>query len=189
MSNFVIIGLGNPGMEYKNTRHNAGFDVLDEFCRNLNIEFKKSILSNFYFAEARIENIHFTLIKPDTFMNNSGLVIPKVKKKFFKDDTTCFVVCDNYDLNFGGIKIKKNPKNSTHNGIKSILSFANFPIYFLFIGIGRPSAGESIINFVLSKPNQEDKVKLEKTIKQAAEMLIQLSKKSPESLMNEFNKK
>jgi len=120
----VIIGLGNPDKKYNNTRHNIGFFVLDTFLKN-NSKVFSSFLKNkkfkAYVSEGSIDNNKIILLKPLTYMNNSGESVLLLKKYFNLENKDICVIQDDKDLDFGKIKFKKDSGSGGHNGIKSII--------------------------------------------------------------------
>ena len=130
----LIVGLGNPGREYKNTRHNIGFMTLDNYLGK--VSWKNKMESSFYSTEIDGEQVIF--IKPLTYMNLSGIAVSKIVD-FYKiplDDI--LIIQDDLDLNIGTYKLKKNSSSGGHNGIKSIINELNSDDFLrLKIGIGK----------------------------------------------------
>lgn len=128
----LIVGLGNPGKEYENTRHNIGFMILDNYVKEKNIVFKEKF--NGLYAKLMVNNEQIILLKPLSFMNLSGTVVRKYMDYFKIKNEDLFVIHDDLDLPFGKIKIKSKGSSGGHNGIKNIISeihteeFARFKI-------------------------------------------------------------
>ena len=148
---FAIIGLGNPGREYENTYHNIGFKVLDLFAKRNCVELNKKKFDG-NFSDCFLFNEKVLLLKPLTYMNNSGISVKKLVKKYKLDLNNILVVYDDVDILVGSIRIREKGSAGSHNGMKSIveeLNSSDFPR--LRIGIG--SNYNNLTNYVLSKIN------------------------------------
>ena len=142
----LLVGLGNPGSEYKLTRHNVGFIFLDFLAKRLQIEFKKSSLINGEVAKKD----DLILLKPLTFMNSSGEAVFKALSFFKLEVDDLVVIHDELDLEIGKTKFKKSLSTAGHNGLKSINNFIKEPYKKIRIGIGKPKSKSEIISYVLS---------------------------------------
>ena len=146
----LIIGLGNPGPEYLNSRHNLGFMVLDSLHAYYKFENWKSKFDGTY-ASKRFGSEKIILVKPQTYMNLSGFCVAKFKQFFKVDDGDIFVIYDDIDLGFGNKKLKQGGGDAGHKGVRSIsqhLGTKNFNR--IRIGIGRPKEKKDVSSFVLS---------------------------------------
>jgi len=146
----LIIGLGNPGPEYLNSRHNLGFMVLDSLHAHYKFENWKSKFDGMY-ASKRFGSEKIILVKPQTYMNLSGFCVAKFKQFFKVDDGDIFVIYDDIDLGFGNKKLKQGGGDAGHKGVRSIsqhLGTKNFNR--IRIGIGRPKEKKDVSSFVLS---------------------------------------
>lgn len=155
MSPILIAGLGNPGVKYQYTRHNIGFDILDSLASALGIKFESSTKFNALVAKLPSKEIY--LIKPQTFMNLSGVAIAPMMN-FYKI-TTLLVVHDDLDLPLGCIRFKKGGSSGGHNGLKSIDNTFGNDYYRLRFGISR-SEKIPVIDYVLQKFTVEESDKL-----------------------------
>jgi len=157
----IIVGLGNIGKEYENTRHNVGFMYVDYYIKETlkqDLNYKKR--DNYYYQEININGEKTIVIKPTTYMNLSGEAIVKVKKWYKVEDADIIVVYDDIDLGIGNFRYRENGSAGTHNGMRNIvelLGSKDFPR--LRIGIGCEHRGD-LVSFVLSKVSGEN---LEKT--------------------------
>ncbi len=142
----AIIGLGNPGSAYYYQRHSIGFRVLDELATRYHGSWRKN--QDMEIAEISLNGSQLLLIKPQTFMNSSGRVIPYLLKKGIKADNI-LVVHDELELPFGQIKIKKGGSAKGHNGLKSIIAASGDSFERLRVGIGRPTERENVPDYVL----------------------------------------
>jgi len=183
----LMVGLGNPGTEYKNNRHNVGFQVIEAVAESVaSNSFKKmsqvaEISSCFY------EKKKIILAKPLTFMNLSGRAV-RFLVDFYKIPINKVVILhDDIDLPFGRVKIKKGGGNGGHNGLKSIDNLAGSDYWRVRIGVGRPSEKSMVVSYVLGNFSSEESEKLEKIKKIIAEnfsILISNDPKKLESLIN-----
>lgn len=158
-----IIGIGNPGKNYVGTRHNIGFYILDNFA----VKFEKNFSptkSDFWQMESSIDTFHFLLIKPTTYVNNTGLVIKELVDNFSITADDLLVIYDDVNLDLGKIRIRKNGSDGGHNGIKSIiyhLQSDEFPR--IRFGIKGEKDNSNLADYVLSKfSNNEIKIIQEK---------------------------
>ncbi len=152
----AIIGLGNPGSKYEKTKHNVGFSVIDEIAKEHNVTMKKHTfeaeVGDFFYQGNKI-----LLIKPLTFMNESGRAVGPLMTYFNITPEDILVVCDDLDLAVGKLRLRQKGSAGGHNGLKSIIAHLNtqeFPR--LKVGIGRPKGKMSVVNHVLSRFDEED---------------------------------
>jgi PTH1 family peptidyl-tRNA hydrolase len=160
---FLLIGLGNPGKQYEQTRHNAGFMAVDHVAKELGAgDWSDSQKFMAVIAEATIEGRHCLLVKPTTFMNRSGECIRKLAE-FYKLDVSkqILVCCDDVDIPLGTHRLRLTGGPGTHNGLKSIVDIfgENFPR--LRIGIGPQPKEMDLAAWVLSKMTEEEKKGIE----------------------------
>lgn len=132
---FLIVGLGNPEKDYSNTRHNVGFDTINEISKKNEIEITREKFNGLY-GQGSINGEKIILLKPQTFMNLSGLCVKKFKDFYKIDDNKVIVIHDDIDVEEGKIKIRKTGGAGTHNGMKSIVNeLANKDFYRIKIGV------------------------------------------------------
>lgn len=143
----AIIGLGNPGQKYEFTRHNIGFRVVDALAQAYHVEFKH--MDTMFVGSFQHNGVPIFLIKPQTFMNDSGKVIPFLQKKGITVDQI-LVVHDELELPFGQIKLKTGGSAKGHNGLKSIIQQVGDNFHRLRVGIGRPEHREDVPHYVLA---------------------------------------
>ena len=160
----IIAGLGNPGAEYAATKHNVGFMLVDALAVRLNAPvWKEDFFSSV--TEVRIGGKKVFLVKPLTYMNNSGEALGPMLSYYKLDTEDLIVVHDDMDIPSGTVRIRKKGGSGGHNGIKSILAHAgseDFPR--VRIGIGRPPTGWTVINHVLAPFSSEDAPKIREAI-------------------------
>ena len=182
----MIVGLGNPGKEYENTRHNCGFMIVDEYARKYNITDFKTKYNGIY-AKIYRNGEYFILLKPLSFMNLSGTVIKKFASFYKIKPEDILVIHDDLDLPVGKIKIKPKGSSGGHNGIKNIienLKTEEFPHFK--IGIGK---NENIpyINYVVGKLSKSDLVKIEKIYEFSSDIIDDFLDFSIEKVMSKYN--
>lgn len=149
----LIVGLGNPGREYNNTRHNVGFMILDRYLGKI----KWKTRFEAYTYETTIDNEEVIFIKPITYMNLSGLAVAKIKKYYKIDEKDILIIHDDLDLPVGKYKLKKKSSSGGHNGIKSIIKeLSSDEFGRLKIGIGK-SDKIPVDKYVLSKLSTQEK--------------------------------
>ena len=169
----LIVGLGNIGREYENTRHNIGFMVVDELAKRLGVTFGKEDRSA-YCAEYRAPE-KILIIKPTTYMNLSGIAVGAYANFYHIAPEDIAVIQDDMDLPVGHLRIRRKGSAGGHNGIKSITEHLGTEEYPRFkIGIGHPDRNnKAVINHVLHQFQGEDKAAIEAAVKAMAEALEQ----------------
>lgn len=184
---FVIFGLGNPGQKYFQTRHNAGFIVADAF-----IESMGSVKAfNFKVADVKsgmIDSKRVAVVKPLTFMNQSGVAVESILKKMDLPLSAAIVLVDDFHIPTGSFRVRKNGSSGGHNGLKSIEAHVGQEYSRLRVGIGPLPTGISVIDFVLGQFSQQDLEKLSETVPKAVEALYSFINVGVEATMNKFNK-
>ena len=185
----IIVGLGNPGNEYAKTRHNVGFMLVDALAEHLNINLWKDKF-NAQIAEGRIGTEKILLVKPQTYMNNSGEAVGPLMRWYKVTPEDIIVAHDDMDIPAGTIRIRKKGSSGGHNGIKSLIAHLgseNFPRVRL--GVGRPLPGWSVVNHVLAQFPQEDKTAVDEAIKYLIPAVECIVNDSVDMAMNKYNPK
>lgn len=184
----LIFGLGNPGREYENTRHNVGFSLLDKIAESNQFCFCNSKFGASY-LEYIIDGEKVMLIKPYKFINLSGEVVKKFVDYYKVDLTDILVIHDDMDMPLGRVKFVYDSSSGGHNGIKNIESFLNSKQYLrLKIGIG--NRGDALgCDFVLGKFNQNEKEILNMTYDKLLNVVDDFVTLSMTELMNKYNHK
>ncbi|MBI5631989.1 MAG: aminoacyl-tRNA hydrolase [Nitrospirae bacterium] len=184
----LIVGLGNPGNEYKQTRHNAGFMVIDKLASVYNIALNKKKYKSF-FGKDSINDIEVVLAKPQTFMNLSGDSVVQMIKGFNLSADDLIVIYDDMDMDIGRIRIRDKGSHGGHRGVKSIINAIGTDSFVrIKIGIGRPRAGMDSSDYVLTNFKKDELPILKETIKRASDALSFLIKGDTVAAMNRFNK-
>ncbi|AEC02196.1 aminoacyl-tRNA hydrolase [Parasphaerochaeta coccoides] len=188
----IACGLGNPGTEYEHTRHNVGFDVVATVAAFLHVPMRKRFCRPYERGDGFFSSgTRFVLMRPLTFMNGSGRILKYVQRLLRLPGTDLIVVCDQMDLPCGSIRIRKGGKDAGHRGLKSIIQhYGSEDFIRLYIGVGRPSAGTSVVEHVLSRPAPDEVPAFQKGIARGADALAALLAGRPlQEVMNEFNGK
>ena len=186
----LIVGLGNIGREYENTRHNIGFMVVDELAKRLGVTFGKEDRSAYYAEYRAPEKI--LIIKPTTYMNLSGIAVGAYANFYHIAPEDIAVIQDDMDLPVGHLRIRRKGSAGGHNGIKSITEHLGTEEYPRFkIGIGHPDRNnKAVINHVLHQFQSEDKAAIEAAVKAMAEALeLWLREGDLNAVMTKYNTK
>jgi len=184
----IIVGLGNPGEQYKNTRHNVGFIAVDEFAKINNFpEFKLQKKSNALVSEHILKNESVVLAKPQTFMNESGKSVKQLISNTEAKMADLVIIHDDIDLPIGKIKIIKDRGSAGHKGVESIIkSIGNDGLIRFRIGIGPENKAEAK-KIVLKYFSGEEQKTINGTLQKIIDALDLFIKEGLEAAMNKFN--
>lgn len=188
MKKFLIVGLGNIGSEYANTRHNIGFKVLDFLAKTESLDFQTVKLGSL--AEYKIKGRTLLLLKPNTYMNLSGKAVQywMEKEKIEKDNI--LVITDDLNLPFGTIRIKPKGSDGGHNGLKSIQQVLNSADYPRFrFGISDDFKKGRQVDYVLGEWDEEEKVKLQERLEISVKAIESFALAGLGNTMTSFNGK
>src|SRR5579862_1071202 len=182
-----IIGLGNPGSEYENTRHNIGFMVLDEFARMHAGKFRAG-KGEFYAARADIGEAEIVLTKPTTYMNDSGIAVAQAMELFGVDLNRLLIVYDDFNIPLGTLRIRPGGTDGGHNGLASIIyQLQTEEIARLRCGIGTEAMPRDRVDFVLSPFEQNEQEKVSQMIGSACKAISAIVTGGTAAAMNTFN--
>ena len=184
----LLVGLGNPGSNYTNTRHNIGFKIIDAINSHFKLSKQKPKFKGLL-TTGNIESKKIYAIKPLTFMNNSGTAIKELIDYFKIDAKDVFVFHDDLDIDFGKIKAKFGGSSAGHNGIESIDKFIGKDYSRVRIGIGKPKGPLEISDYVLQNFDDEEIMGLEKISKNITESLSILVDKKLDLFSSTVNNK
>ena len=187
MNKYLIIGIGNIGDDYDNTRHNIGFDILDKLSNILNVNFESVKLA--LRAESKFKGKKIILIKPNNYVNNSGKSLLYWKNKEKVSNDNILVVCDDLNLYFGNIKIKSSGTAGGHNGLKDIQEFlgtSNYPR--IRVGISN-NTKTSMTDYVLGKWTDSEQENINNLVKVSTDIIFSFIQTGIERTMNFYNKK
>ena len=187
MEKYLIVGLGNPGPEYHETRHNIGWMVVDAFAQNQDASFQDKRFG--FVAETSVKGRKLFLLKPTTFMNLSGNAVRYWLEKENIPTENLLVIVDDLALPLGKLRLKAQCSNGGHNGLGHIQQLIGQRYSRLRIGIGNEFAQGHQIDWVLSKFSDEDKQTLKPAIEEACEIIKSFCLAGVDITMNQFNKK
>ena len=156
----IIVGLGNPGEKYKLTRHNIGFSVVDALAEKYS-QSKWLKKFNGLYCKCWSKNQTFLILKPETFMNNSGLSVGAITTFYKLESSKIIVIHDDLDLGVGQIKVKVSGGHAGHNGLKSIHQAIGDQYTRIRIGIGRPKEKTQVSSYVLSNFTSSENVQMD----------------------------
>ncbi len=165
---YVIVGLGNPGKEYESTRHNMGYRAVDVLASDAGIDIRRSKF-HALIGQGRIGGRKVIIVKPETYMNRSGISVREAAMYYDVPSTNVIVIYDDIDIPVTAIRVRKSGGPGTHNGMKSIveqLGTKDFPR--IRIGVGAAEAGEDLIDRVIGKVPKEEQAQLDKAAAAAA---------------------
>ena len=188
MKKFLIVGLGNIGAEYVNTRHNIGFKILDYFANQENVSFQTQKLGDV--AEFKIKGRAVLLLKPNTYMNLSGKAVKYWLEKENIEKENILVITDDLNLSFGSIRIKSKGSDGGHNGLKNIQLLLNSTEYPRFrFGISDAFKKGKQIDYVLGEWSPEEKEALKERLSISTEIIKSFALAGLNNTMNLFNGK
>ena len=184
----LVAGLGNPGREYADTRHNVGFMVADELARRHGGSWRAKFSGDL--AEMRLDNLRLAVLKPQTYMNESGRSVGAAVRFFKVEPEALLVVHDEVDLEPGRLQARLGGGLAGHNGLRSVAQHLGTPEFArLRIGVGRPERGDPrpVADFVLSPFSPE--VDVEALVARAADAVETVAREGVEEAQNRFNER
>ena len=185
---YVIVGLGNPEKKYFHTRHNVGFDTIDELSDRYNIGLTETKFKAVY-GKGRIGGEKVILVKPLTYMNLSGEAVSPICN-YFKIDSKekLIVISDDVELDTGRLRIRPKGSSGGHNGLKNIIALLGHDEFTrIRIGVGKKPREWDMVDWVLGHFEGEDAVAIKDGIDRAAEAVLEIIENGPDSAMNRFN--
>jgi PTH1 family peptidyl-tRNA hydrolase len=189
MDKKLIVGLGNASRQYKNTRHNVGFMVIDHLCEKLNCDLSYEMF-NGSFGKAIIHDNECFIAKPLTYMNLSGDFVSQIINYLKISLTNVIVICDDVNLELGQIRIRKSGSSGGQNGLKDIINKVHSEDFIrIRIGIGRPTNKKiDLADYVLSKFEKKEEELVKQTIVQVTKAISDfMEHQDIEKLMNQYN--
>jgi len=184
---YLIAGLGNIGPEYKNTRHNIGFDILDAYAEASNVVFKDK--RHAFYSEAKHKGRSLILIKPTTYVNLSGKAIHYWLQKEKIPINHLLILVDDLDLHFGTIRVRPRGQAGGHNGLKNIEQWLGTSAYpRLRFGIGSDYPKGRQVDYVLGKWEEDEKKELPDLIERSTQIIGSFATAGLERTMNQYNK-
>ena len=184
----LIVGLGNIGKEYENTRHNMGFMLVDRYLEYKNITDKFKEKFNAMYVETTINNEKVIFIKPTTYMNNSGIAVRAFLDFYKLNSEDILVISDDLDLDLGKFRLRRNGSSGGHNGLKSIISHLGTD-GFKRLRIGISNDKDDVINYVLSKFSKKELNEIDTMFDTLVNVLDDYFVMDFTSLMSKYNRK
>ena len=186
----MVFGLGNPGERYADTRHNAGFMVVDALARQAGASFRRKLFHAYLIGKGFHARAGFHLVKPLAFMNNSGRVVREVLRETEHTVADMLVVCDSLDLSPGSCRLRVAGSSGGQKGLASIIQALGRDDFMrLSVGIGRPVHRGQVVQYVLDRPAKDEEVAFRMGVEKAVEAVLLLLAEGPSRVMNEHNRR
>ncbi len=183
-----MVGLGNPGPRYAETRHNVGFSVVELLSGQLDLRLKRSWTAPWIWGRRRDDGL--ILVQPLTWMNRSGDVLPRLFRRTGTSPSDLLVVTDNLDLPPGRCRLKSGGSSAGHNGLKSIIDVLGTGDFLrLYVGVGHPGRRSRVVDHVLGRPEGEERDMWRQGLRVAAEAVLSLRNQPVREVMNELNRR
>lgn len=185
---WLVVGLGNPGLQYENTRHNVGFMAADLFMKENGGSFNQHKFEACY-GECKIGSSRVLAVKPQTYMNNSGRAVTAVSAFFKIPEDKIIVISDDVSLDVGKIRLRRKGSHGGHNGLRDIFELLGTDdIMRIKIGVGKkPHPQYDLADWVLGKFPKEENENLEKALKNTAAAVKEIINRGIDSAMNKYN--
>lgn len=184
---YVIVGLGNPGKKYDITRHNIGFEVVNEFARTNQIKMTKTKFKSLV-GEGIVCGEKVIVVKPQTYMNLSGEAVMKILDFYNLPLENLIVVYDDIDVDAGKLRIRKKGSGGSHNGMRNIIFLLKkdgFPR--IRVGVGRPTNGQNLADYVLGRFSSDQQALLIPIVKDSVSAIETIIKDDVDLAMNRYN--
>jgi len=183
----IIVGIGNPGSRYTNNRHNIGYQFLDYFALKQNLKFSASKF-DYYFAEGDIQNNPFVLIKPTTYVNNSGIAVLQSVQNYGSLSSDILVIVDDINLQIADIRIRKSGGDGGHNGLNSIIYYLQTEEFSrIRIGVGNQFESGNLPDYVLSDFNDDEFKSIKKVFDQSNALVEDFICGGYQQLLNSYS--
>jgi peptidyl-tRNA hydrolase, PTH1 family len=171
----LVVGLGNPGARYEQTRHNAGFWFVEAAARRLNLQFRAEKRFHGRVAEGDWNGARLRLLEPETWMNHSGRSVSALAGFFKIPVERILVAHDEIDLPPGRVRLKTGGGHGGHNGLRDIVAHMGSPEFTrLRIGVGHPGLADDVVDYVLDRPGKAEQAEIESAIDAACEVLPEI---------------
>ena len=186
---YMIVGLGNPGLQYEGTRHNAGFMAIDLLAKTLNVEITKNKFESLY-ADCQIGDKRILLLKPQTYMNNSGRAVLAASSFYKIPLDKILVIFDDISLDVGNIRIRRKGSAGGHNGVKDIIELlGSDEIMRIKVGVGqKPNPQYDLVKWVLGKIPSEQRDTFDKSLEKTADAAKTIINSGIDKAMNAYSK-
>ena len=184
---YIIVGLGNPGAKYDSTRHNVGFEVVDMLARQVGCDVTKSKFNALY-GKCDIEGVPCLLVKPQTYMNNSGEAVAPLAKFYKVPAERVIVISDDISLDPGKLRIRRKGSDGGHNGLKSICNYIGDGYPRVKMGVGaKPHPDYDLAAWVLGKFSADGQKEFLAAAEKACKAIALMVKGDTDGAMNKFN--
>lgn len=184
----LVVGLGNPGSRYVETRHNVGFRVIDALIAAWSLRMRHPFFGSYLISRRDCASGRVAVVKPLTFMNRSGKVVSHLATRFGIPPEGVVLVCDNMDLPPGKIRIKRGGSTGGHRGIESVMeSLGSGEFIRIYVGVGRPAPSVGVVPHVLGVPGREDAASITVAEVNARDALMALETTPVDRVINEYN--
>ena len=183
----LVVGLGNPGAEYARTRHNAGFWFVDELVRSAGGSWKRESRHQCELARVRVAGQELWLMKPQTFMNNSGAAVHAVTAFYRIAPADVLVAHDEIDLPPGVVRLKEGGGHGGHNGVRDVIAHLGPDFWRLRIGVGHPGAKDQVIDAVLDRATADEQKLIDAALLRAHAALPELLRDGAQKAMHRLH--
>lgn len=181
---FAVIGLGNPGTEYRGTRHNMGFDAVEILARRLSASPWKKRAKGLE-CKARTDMGTVLLVQPQTFMNFSGQCVQEVMSFYKLEPSALLIIYDDIDIATGTVRVRPSGGAGTHNGMRSVVKLIGEGFSRVRVGVGKQHG--ALTDYVMGRPQGEERALLDRALEAAAEAAVCVMEKGTEKAMQNFN--
>ncbi|MBE6749633.1 MAG: aminoacyl-tRNA hydrolase [Ruminococcaceae bacterium] len=185
---WLVVGLGNPGLQYEQTRHNVGFMAVDMLAENLSFSFGKNKMDALI-GETKIKDLKILVVKPQTYMNNSGSAVTKIARFYKIPIDRIIVIQDDISLDVGKLRMRRKGSDGGQKGMRDIIElFGNDNIMRIKIGVGaKPHPDYDLADWVLSRFKDDEKENLHSALKKSNLALKEIFARGIDSAMNKYN--
>ena len=185
---WLVVGLGNPGLQYENTRHNVGFMSVDLFMKDKGGDFNKSKMQA-VFGECKVGSNRVLVVKPQTYMNNSGAAVSQIAKFYKIPNDRIIVVCDDINLDIGQVRIRRKGSDGGQKGMRDIIELlGTTDIARIKIGVGKkPHPEYNLADWVLSKFPKDAAENLNSALEKSVGAITEIIVRSIDSAMNKYS--
>ena len=185
---WLVVGLGNPGLQYENTRHNVGFMSVDLFMKDKGGDFNKSKMQA-VFGECKVGSNRVLVVKPQTYMNNSGAAVSQIAKFYKIPNDRIIVVCDDINLDIGQVRIRRKGSDGGQKGMRDIIELlGSTDIARIKIGVGKkPHPEYNLADWVLSKFPKDAAENLNSALEKSVGAITEIIVRSIDSAMNKYS--
>jgi len=185
----LIVGLGNPGSKYEQTRHNAGFWFVEQIARLKGAHFRPEAKFSGDVCKVVLEGRDIWLLKPNTFMNLSGQSVNKLASFYKIPKDNILVAHDELDLDPGTVRLKTGGGHGGHNGLRDIINHLGKEFQRLRIGIGHPGSRDDVVDYVLHRASKDEQIGIDNALDDALRVLPLLAEGSWEKAVNRLHSK